>query len=66
MKKLLARVDRIRSSGTATLEVSKNSPYYKFNGNKFTVHSMGIPDYKCRVTLIINGVNVHLTIDQVR
>lgn len=65
MKKLLSRVDRIRATGTATLNLDRASPYYQLNGIKYKVHSMGVPDYKCRITLIINYQNVDFTIDQV-
>lgn len=65
MKKLLNRVDRIRASGSATLNLEPGSPYYKRNGCKFKVHSMETPDYKCRITLIIDDQTVDFTINQV-
>ena len=64
MKKLFQKVDRIRASGTAMLQLEDPmSPYYHLNGKRCKVESMGIPDYKCRVTLLIEGQKVDLTIN---
>lgn len=62
MKHILAKVDRIRASGTATLQVPDNSPYAIYNGKIFKVHSMGVPGVKCRVSLLINEQVVDLTL----
>ncbi|RZJ92818.1 MAG: hypothetical protein EOO20_00450 [Chryseobacterium sp.] len=66
MKKLFQKVDRIRASGTAMLQLEDpKSPYYQHNGKRFKVESMGVPDYKCRVTLLIEGQQVDLTINDI-
>ena len=65
MKKLFNKIDRIRASGQATLQLQPDSPYYKYADKKVKVVDMGVPDLKCRVTVLIQGENVDLTIDQV-
>ena len=65
MKKLLNKVDRLRATGTAMLKLQPGSPYYKYADKTVKVISMGIPDYKCRVTVLLEGESVDLTIDQV-
>lgn len=65
MKRLLRKVDRIRASGTATLDLEPASPFYRFSGKTFKVESTGIPDYKCRVTLLIDNKPVDFTINDI-
>jgi len=65
MHKLFQKVDRLRLSGYAVLSVAENSPYAACNGQRFKIHSMGIPDIKCRVTLYIENQPVDFNIDQV-
>lgn len=65
MKHILAKVDRIRASGTAMVQVQDTSPYAIHNGKIFKVQSMGTPDVKCRVSLIINHKVVDLTLADV-
>ena len=65
MKHILAKVDRIRASGTAMVHVPDHSPHAIHNGKIFKVHSMGIPQVKCRVSLLINGEVVDLTLTDV-
>lgn len=66
MKRLFQKVDRIRASGTAMLQLEDpKSPYYHLNGKRYKVDNMGVPDYKCRVTLLIEGQPVDLTINDI-
>lgn len=65
MKRIFQRIDRIRASGTATLELQESSAFYPLSGRKFKVHSMGEPALKCRVTLIIDDKHVDFTINDV-
>lgn len=65
MKKLFQRIDRIRASGAATLNLEPGSPYYHLNGKRFPVLSMGKPELKCRVTLIVEGSPVDFTINDI-
>lgn len=66
MKKLFQKIDRIRATGTATLKLEDpGSPYYHLNGKRFKVESMGTPDYKCRVTLLVEDCPVNFTINDI-
>ena len=65
MKRLLQKVDRIRASGTATLNLDPVSPYYNLSGKRFKVESMSSPGYKCRITLLIDGKPVNFTINDI-
>lgn len=65
MKKILDKIDRIRSRGRATLKVERNSPFFRYNGNTFAVDSIGTPGYKCRITLIIRNKKVHFTVNDI-
>ncbi|MCA5006161.1 hypothetical protein [Sphingobacterium bovistauri] len=64
MKKIFQRIDRIRGSGMATLNLKPSSSYYHLNGNRFPVDSIGKPDIKCRVTLLIDGNLIDFTIEE--
>lgn len=63
MRKLLAKIDHIRSSGWVTLDLKIDHPLYKLNGKRFQVESMAIPDIKCRVSIIVEGKKVDLSIE---
>ncbi|WP_184547234.1 hypothetical protein [Mucilaginibacter sp. FT3.2] len=65
MKHILAKVDRIRASGTALIQVPENSPHAIHNGKIFKVHSMGTPGVKCRVSVLINDQVVDFTLTDV-
>lgn len=65
MKKIFQRIDRIRGSGMATLNLETSSPYYHLNGKRFPVDSVGQPGIKCRVTLIVDGTLVNFTKDEI-
>lgn len=65
MKHILAKVDRIRASGTAVVQVPENSPHAIHNGKIFKVQSMGTPGVKCRVSLLINARIVDLTLNDI-
>lgn len=65
MRKLLAKVDRIRASGWVRLDLKETHPFFGLDGRRCKVESMGVPDYKCRVSVWIDGVKVDLTIDEV-
>ena len=65
MKRLLQKVDRVRASGTATLNLDTVSPYYYLSGKRFKVESMGTPGYKCRITLLIDDKPVDFTINDI-
>ena len=65
MKHILAKVDQIRASGTAIVQVPIGSPYALYNGKTFKVQSIGTPDVKCRVSLLINDKVVDLTLSDV-
>jgi hypothetical protein len=65
MKRILQKIDRIRATGTATLNLSPESPYYHLSGKKFKVDSMGTPDYKCRITLVIENELVDFTVNDI-
>lgn len=65
MKHIFAKVDRIRASGTAMVQVPDGSPYAIHNGKIFKVQSMGTPGVKCRVSLLINAQVVDLTLTDV-
>lgn len=63
MKKLLAKIERIRSSGWITLDLDQGHPLYHLDGKRFPIESMGVPDIKCRVSIVVNGEKTDLTID---
>jgi len=63
MRKLLAKIDRIRASGWVTLELKEDHPLYHLNSKRFKVESMATPDIKCRVTVFIENKTVDFTID---
>jgi hypothetical protein len=65
MKKILDKVDRIRARGMATLALEKDSPFYRYNGNTFKLHSIQNPGYGCKVTLIIKFKKVQFDIREV-
>lgn len=65
MKRIFQRIDRIRGSGSATLNLEPSSPHYHLNGRRFPVHSMGMPDIKCRVTLLVDGQLMDFTINDI-
>jgi hypothetical protein len=65
MRKLLARVDRIRASGWVRLDLKEDHPLFGLDGRRYEVESIGVPDYKCRVSVWINGVKTDFTIDEV-
>ncbi|NGM71663.1 hypothetical protein [Sphingobacterium sp. SGL-16] len=64
MKKIFQKIDRIRGSGMATLNLDYSSPYYHLNGKRFPVESIATPDIKCRVTLIIDSILIDFTINE--
>lgn len=63
MKKLLAKIERIRARGWVVLDLDNDHPLYHLDGKRFQIESMGIPDIKCRVSIVVNGEKVDLTID---
>jgi len=63
MKKLLAKIERVRARGWAILDLDKSHPLYYLDGKRFQIESMGTPDIKCRVSIVVNGEKVDLTID---
>lgn len=65
MKKLFQRIDRIRASGFATLNLTPSSPYYHLDGQRFKVCRMGKPELKCRVTLLVEGMELEFAIDDI-
>jgi hypothetical protein len=65
MKHILAKVDRLRASGTAMVQVPEDSRYAIHNGKIFKVQSIGTPGVKCRVSLIIDAQVVDLTLTDV-
>ena len=65
MKKILNKIDRLRSTKTATLDLKVGHPLYHLEGKKFPVESTGTPGIKCRVTLLIDGNPVDFTIEDV-
>ncbi|ARS41961.1 hypothetical protein CA265_20800 [Sphingobacteriaceae bacterium GW460-11-11-14-LB5] len=65
MNKLFKKIDRIRGSGTAMLDLRPNSPYFHLDGQVFAVHSIGTPGLKCPVVLIIEGEQVEFSIDDI-
>lgn len=65
MRKIYQRLDRIRGSGMATLNLEPSSPYYHLNTKRFPVKSIGKPDIKCLVTLLINGSLIDFTIEEI-
>lgn len=64
MRKLLAKIDRIRASGWVTLDLKEDHLLYNLNGERFQVESMATPDIKCRVSVMIEGKKVDLSIDE--
>lgn len=65
MRKIYQRIDRIRGSGMAILNLEPSSPYYHLNGKRFPVNSIEKPDIKCLVTLLIDGLFVDFTIEEI-
>ncbi|WP_139351040.1 hypothetical protein [Sphingobacterium sp. CZ-UAM] len=65
MKKLFQRIDRIRTSGYATLNLKPSSPYYHLDGKRFKVSSIARPELKCRITLLVDGTEIDFTIDDI-
>ena len=63
MRKLLAKIDHIRATGWVTLDLKENHPLHNLNGKRFQVESMATPDIKCRVSVMIEGEKVDLSID---
>ena len=64
MKKIFQRIDCIRASGMATLNLDSSSPYYHLNGNRYAVINIGKPEIKCLVTLNIDDELVAFTIEE--
>ena len=64
MRKLLAKIDHIRASGWVTLDLKQGHPLHNLNGKRYPLESMGTPDIKCRVSVIIEGEKVDLSIDE--
>lgn len=62
MKRIFQKIDQLRASGKATLNVSKNSPYTRFNGMTYSVKEIGKAEHKCRVSLEIEGQIIHFTL----
>jgi len=65
MNKLFQRVDRIRASGYATLNLEPSSPHYHLNGKRFPVQGMDKPALKSRVTLLVEGKPMDFTINEI-
>lgn len=65
MKRILAKIDRIRASGTALIQVPEDSPHTVHNGKIFKVQSMGTPGVKCRVSVLISDQVVDLILTDV-
>lgn len=65
MKKIFQRIDQIRASGHATLNLQKSSPYFDLNGRRFPVVKMASPAIKCKVTLLISNAHVEFLIDEI-
>lgn len=65
MYKILQKVDRIRASGKVTLSFKPSSKFYKYSGKTFKVLSMGTPDYKCRITVDLNGASEDFTLSDI-
>lgn len=65
MRNILAKQERLRARGKATLRVSKGHPLFLYNGNSFTILAMGSPGVKCRITLQIRDKPVQVSIDDV-
>jgi len=65
MNKIFQRIDRIRGSGMATLNLEPSSPYYHLNGKRYPVNNVGKPDIKCIVTLNIDGYLVNFNIEEI-
>lgn len=49
----------------ATLSLDKESPFYRYNGNTFKIHSIQNPGYGCKVTLIIKFKKVQFDLREV-
>ena len=66
MKKLLAKIERIRARRWVILNLKRDHPLYPLDGKRFQIESMGIPDIKCRVSIWLNNEKVDLTIDDLQ
>ncbi|WP_207424995.1 hypothetical protein [Pedobacter sp. SYSU D00535] len=62
MKRIFQKIDQLRASGKATLNVRQDSPYSKFNGITYSVVEIGKAEHKCRVSLKIEGQIIHFTL----
>jgi len=65
MNKIYKRIDRIRGTGMATLNLEPSSPYYHLNGKRFPVINIDKPDIKCLITLSLDGELVRFTIEEI-
>ncbi|MFD2968838.1 hypothetical protein [Sphingobacterium bambusae] len=65
MYKILQRIDRIRASGYATLNLPSDSPHYHLDGKRLPVKEIGTPDYKCRVTVLAEGGAIDFCISEI-
>jgi len=65
MKKLFQRVDRIRASGYATLNLNPSAPHHHLNGKRFPVQDMDKPGLRSRVTLLVDGKPMDFTINDI-
>ncbi len=63
MKKLLAKIERIRARGWVVLDLDTSHPLFHLDGKRFQVESIGTPGIKCRVSISVNGEKIDLTID---
>lgn len=63
MKKLLAKIDHIRASGWVTLDLKAWHPLQNLNGKRYPLESMATTDIECRVSVMIDGEKVDLSID---
>jgi len=66
MNKLFNKIDRLRASKVAMLDLRPSSPYFHLDGQSFPIHHIGTPGLKCPVVLIVEGKELAFTIDDIR
>jgi len=65
MHRLYQKVDHIRASGYATLDLPSGHPFTHLNGQKFKVIRIDPPDIKSKIWLSIEGKEVEFKLSEV-
>lgn len=65
VNKIFKKIDRLRATGKAMLDLQPSSPFFHLDGQVFAVEHIGTPGLKCPVILVIDGRPIEFTIDEI-